>query len=149
MSTCEPGRTVQLLDLITLPACIPMTNELYGVMVSTFALGGLVGGSSGGHLARWIGRRGTLLYNNAVFIVAALMMALSEDVAVLCLGRFVVGVACGVATAAAPMYLAEISPNRMVCNVHVCVFPFVIHLPGLYGLRHDLPRIRTPHYTPP
>jgi SP family facilitated glucose transporter-like MFS transporter 8 len=81
-------------------------------MVVTFALGGLAGGSCGGQLARWLGRRGTLLYNNVTFLLAAAVLGLAYDFLTLNIGRFVVGVACGVTMSATAMYLAEISPNR-------------------------------------
>lgn len=58
------------------------------------------------------GRRGVILLAGLRFIVAAIISAAAQDVAVLLLGRFLVGLAIGVASMLTPLYLADISPAR-------------------------------------
>ena len=66
--------------------------------VSIFAIGGMCGGFIGGWIANKFGRKGGLLVNNLVGIIAALAMAFSKHVTsyeLLILGRFLIGVNCG------------------------------------------------------
>ena len=86
-------------------------------MVSIWAIGGLVGGLSAGFFADRFGRRGAMLANNAVAVLAALLMALAKpaaSVVPLIIGRFVSGLNCGANTVFPTMYLSEVSsiPTR-------------------------------------
>ena len=71
---------------------------MYAMAVSIFAIGGMCGGFIGGWIANKFGRKGGLLVNNLVGIIAALAMAFSKHVTsyeLLILGRFLIGVNCG------------------------------------------------------
>jgi sugar porter (SP) family MFS transporter len=106
---CDAPSTLAFLHL---PSCIGMSKLVWGAVVAAFPLGGLFGGFMGAHICKSIGRRNTLFYNNFVFIVASLLMALAYTPAMLIGGRFIVGLGAGMGTAVAPMYLAEIPPIR-------------------------------------
>ena len=82
--------------------------------VSIFAIGGMCGGFIGGWVANKFGRKGGLLVNNIVGIIAATAMAFSKYVTsyeLLILGRFLIGVNCG----------------ELNCNyLHMYIFPLDI-----------------------
>ncbi|XP_043918530.1 solute carrier family 2, facilitated glucose transporter member 9 isoform X2 [Protopterus annectens] len=133
----------------------PMDNGtltlLWSVTVSVFACGGLVGALIVVPLVKRLGRKGTLLLNNAFAVVASLLMALSEIASsfeMLILGRFVVGIDAGIALTALPMYLGEISPKQIrgslgqVTAIFICCGVFsgqVLGLPELLGKESTWP----------
>ncbi|KAF4522520.1 hypothetical protein B566_EDAN009967, partial [Ephemera danica] len=70
---------------------------LYSIAVSIFAIGGMVGGFSGGMIANRFGRKGGLLLNNVLGIGGACLMGftkISHSYEILFLGRFIIGVNC-------------------------------------------------------
>ncbi|XP_013785493.2 glucose transporter type 1-like [Limulus polyphemus] len=86
---------------------------LWSVTVSIFAIGGMVGGISGGAVANRCGRKGGLLLNNILAIFGGAFMGLSKasySIEMLLIGRLIIGFNCGLNTALVPMYLSEISP---------------------------------------
>ncbi|XP_036144106.1 glucose transporter type 1 isoform X4 [Monomorium pharaonis] len=91
-------------------------KTLYSVAVSIFAIGGMVGGFSGGTIANRFGRKGGLLLNNVLGIVGACLMGftkLAESYEMLFFGRFIIGVNCGLNTSLVPMYISEIAPLNL------------------------------------
>ncbi|KAJ2552001.1 Bifunctional purine biosynthesis protein PurH [Coemansia sp. RSA 1797] len=96
-----------------LPQCLPMSDTMFSLATSLFAVGGLVGSLGAGWLAERFGRRGGLVYNNIVFVLGPLLMALAVSPAMLAVGRFVSGVGSGAAVVIAPLYLSEIAPVRL------------------------------------
>eukprot|EP00095_Tigriopus_kingsejongensis_P005478 maker-scaffold491_size156641-snap-gene-0.27 protein:Tk05478 transcript:maker-scaffold491_size156641-snap-gene-0.27-mRNA-1 annotation:"glucose transporter isoform x" len=86
---------------------------LYAIAVAIFALGGMLGGFLGGCIANKCGRKGGLLINNVLGIGGALAMGMAkyaESYELLIVGRFVIGMNCGLNTSLVPMYISEISP---------------------------------------
>jgi len=47
-----------------------------------------------------------------LFIAGAIISAVAQDIIILLVGRFLVGLAIGAASMLTPLYLAEISPTR-------------------------------------
>ncbi|KAJ3187098.1 hypothetical protein HDU85_007136 [Gaertneriomyces sp. JEL0708] len=92
------------------PNCLPMNDWQWGTFVSMYLFGGIFGALSGGHWTTSLGRRRTIFYNNIVFLLGGVCMALGPSTSALTLGRFIVGVAAGIGTVAVPMYISEISP---------------------------------------
>ncbi|PNF37046.1 hypothetical protein B7P43_G08027 [Cryptotermes secundus] len=89
---------------------------LYSLAVSIFAIGGMLGGFCGGMIANRFGRKGGLLLNNLLGIVGAVLMGctkLSQLYEFLFLGRFIIGVNCGLNTSLVPMYISEIAPLNL------------------------------------
>ncbi|XP_053084734.1 solute carrier family 2, facilitated glucose transporter member 11b isoform X2 [Pangasianodon hypophthalmus] len=94
-------------DLLTL---------LWSSIVSVFTIGGLVGASVGASLAVRFGRKGTLLINNSLALIAAALMGLSSLTAafeLLIAGRFISGINAGVGICVQPLYLVEIAPRAL------------------------------------
>ncbi|MCW4466379.1 sugar porter family MFS transporter [Glutamicibacter sp. MNS18] len=96
----------------------PLRRELQinatteGFVVSILILGAAVGALLGGRLADAIGRRKTILYLAIIFIVGTVLCSLAPNWEALAVGRFILGLAVGGASAIVPVYLAEISPQE-------------------------------------
>lgn len=91
-------------------------NLLWAVTVSMFAIGGMIGGISGGYIANKFGRKMGLLGNQILGILGGILMWTSESASsyeMLIIGRFVIGIHCGLNTILAPMYISEIAPLNL------------------------------------
>lgn len=88
----------------------PLTPLMEGVIVSFLLVGAVVGAMTGGPIADRIGRRPTVLLAAVIFVVGALAVALTPNVAFLIFGRFILGLGVGLASLIVPLYIAEIAP---------------------------------------
>ncbi|EIE20603.1 general substrate transporter [Coccomyxa subellipsoidea C-169] len=81
-------------------------------------------GAFAGLLASWIsnrfGRRFTMICGGFAFVVGSVMQAAANHIALLVIGRVVLGVAIGFATQAVPMYLSEMSPATLRGSLNIC-----------------------------
>ncbi|KAF4672638.1 hypothetical protein FOL47_000268 [Perkinsus chesapeaki] len=75
-------------------------------------LGAFVGSLIGGPLGEFTGRRIALLIAAPISVIAYLTIALSSSPALLISSRFVAGLALGLSSFIAPVYIGEISPTR-------------------------------------
>ncbi len=80
------------------------------VVVSAVLLGAVAGAAFGGKLADALGRRKLLIQVAILFIIGAIGTALAPSPTLLAIGRVVVGVAIGIASFTAPLYISEVSP---------------------------------------
>jgi sugar porter (SP) family MFS transporter len=80
------------------------------IVVSAVLLGATFGAVVGGRLTDRLGRRSTLLQVAALFILGAIGTALAPTMLWLSMGRLAVGIAIGIASFTAPLYISEISP---------------------------------------
>jgi sugar porter (SP) family MFS transporter len=87
----------------------PFTN---GIVVSAVLLGALLGAAFSGNLTDAYGRKSVLITVAIIFVVGSLATAIANNLIFFILGRIVVGVAIGVASYAAPLYISEIAPPR-------------------------------------
>ena len=86
---------------------------LVGVVTSV-ALGGAAAGSlAGGWLADRFGRRHVILATAVLFVAGSILSSLSASVGWLIGSRVLIGIATGVASFVAPMYLSEIAPPKV------------------------------------
>lgn len=81
-----------------------------GLVVAAVPIGAVGGAAFAGPAADRYGRRLMILLAAAVFIVGALASAAAPGVEVLVGARIVIGVAIGLASAAAPVYISEVAP---------------------------------------
>jgi MFS family permease len=88
---------------------IASDDLIWGFFVSIYLLGGIIGGLAGGHLASFYGRRVTLIYNNAFFLIGGLSLYSAPHILILCTSRFILGLGAGVATSVVPLYINELS----------------------------------------
>jgi len=80
------------------------------IVVSSVLLGSLVGAAVGGILADRLGRRKLLIITAVVFGLGAIGAALAPGTAWLVVARVVSGIAIGIASFVAPLYISEIAP---------------------------------------
>jgi sugar porter (SP) family MFS transporter len=81
-----------------------------GLVVSALLLGAMAGALGAGKLADTWGRRPSVVVAGLAAAVGALTAAAATDLAMLLAGRFVIGLAVGVTSAIAPLYIAELAP---------------------------------------
>ncbi|XP_030438504.1 solute carrier family 2, facilitated glucose transporter member 11-like [Gopherus evgoodei] len=89
---------------------------LWSVIASIFSLGGLCGAYIGGSIAIRLGRKGALLVNNFIAILASILMGISFPTGLfelLMAGRFLIGVNTGVGICVQPLYIGEIAPKHL------------------------------------
>ena len=122
-----------------------LVKTLYGVMVSLFAIGGMIGSFAAGYVADWLGRKKSMFFNNILAIVAVVFMATTkyaEYYELLIVGRVLIGINAGINTGLAPLYLTEIAPISLrgalgIMNqigiVTAILLSQVLGLPALLG----------------
>lgn len=108
-----------------------------GLVVAAVPIGAVGGAAIAGPAADTYGRRLMILVAAAVFILGALASAAAPGVEVLVIARIVIGVAIGLASAAAPVYISEVAPpesrGRLVSffQLAVTIGILVAYLVGL------------------
>jgi len=83
------------------------------IVVGAVLLGAMIGAAGGGRLADRFGRRLVLVQVACLFILGALGTSLASGATLLSVGRVVVGIAIGIASFTAPLYISEISPAHI------------------------------------
>ena len=76
--------------------------------VNAFVVGGMIGGLSGGWLANKFGRKQGLLYTQIFSFTGAVLSGLAKTAGsyeMLIIGRFGIGIACGLFTGLVPLYM--------------------------------------------
>ena len=98
-----------------------LTGALKGFIVSSALLGALVGALFSGVLSKAIGRKTSLIISAVLFGISAwgsgLPSMLPESITLMVVFRIIGGVAIGIASMNAPMYIAEIAPAEKRGNL--------------------------------
>ncbi len=82
------------------------------VIVSIILIGALVGACFGGLLTDRLGRRSTLMITAVFFLIGTVIVTTAHTLFVLFIGRIIVGLAIGVVSMAAPLYIAEMADPK-------------------------------------
>jgi SP family galactose:H+ symporter-like MFS transporter len=90
-----------------------LSDRLQEIVVSAVLVGAVIGAAGGGRLADRFGRRRLIILSAVVFSVGAIGTAFTPSIALLIAGRIVVGIAIGIASFIAPMYISELAPARI------------------------------------
>jgi MFS transporter, sugar porter (SP) family len=90
-----------------------ITDEAIQLIVSALLWGAACGALFSGVLSSRFGRRRTILISALNFILGSLLCALAPNEHILIIARFILGLAVGVASFTAPLYLSEVSPGRV------------------------------------
>lgn len=94
----------------TVQALWGLTPGMHGIAMAAALYGTVLGAVIGGWPTDRFGRRPTLLWVGLLYFVSAVWSGLATGPYSFSLARFIGGVGVGVATVAAPLYIAEISP---------------------------------------
>lgn len=89
-----------------------LSTTLIEITVSAVLLGALTGSALSGKLTDFFGRRRVLVVVAIIFVVGTLITALAPDKITLIVGRIILGIAIGIGSFTAPLYLAEIAPYQ-------------------------------------
>jgi sugar porter (SP) family MFS transporter len=109
----------------------PLTAAMNGWIVGSVLLGALSGAIVSGRLTDYFGRRKVLITAAVIFILGALSTAAAPSIVTLVVGRIIVGLAIGVASYVAPLYISEIAPkehrgtlvslNQLAITIGICL----------------------------
>ena len=87
-----------------------LSDFTHGLAVSMALYGTVVGAMSGGVFADKLGRKKSLFWVGALFLISALGSALSQGVYVFMVFRLIGGFSIGASSVVSPLYIAEIAP---------------------------------------
>jgi sugar porter (SP) family MFS transporter len=90
-----------------------LSSTMEEFVVSAVLIGAVLGAAGGGVLADRFGRRLTIILAAGIFVAGAIGTSLAPDIASLVIGRGVVGIAIGLASFSAPLYISEVAPPDM------------------------------------
>jgi MFS family permease len=89
-----------------------MTDTEFATVSSIYTLGGLIGALSAGPLSSKRGRLLPMRITTPFHIVGSLMEALSPNIPVIAIGRFLSGIGSGASLVVVPIYISEVSPSN-------------------------------------
>lgn len=90
-----------------------LTTVAKEFIVSSVLLGAMVGSLLSGRLTDQYGRRGILLVISGLFIIGTLIASLTTHVMGIMGGRLIIGLAIGIGSYTAPLYIAEVAPINL------------------------------------
>jgi SP family galactose:H+ symporter-like MFS transporter len=90
-----------------------LSSTMQEIVVSAVLVGAVIGAGSGGILADRFGRRKMIIIAAVIFVLGAVFTATTVNVYSLIAGRIAVGIAIGIASFIAPMYISEVAPSNI------------------------------------
>jgi SP family galactose:H+ symporter-like MFS transporter len=87
-----------------------LTAESEGLVVSGVLFGATFSSLFSGRLTDHFGRRLVILGISFLFVAGSIVAALAQNVTTLVVGRIILGLAIGIASFTAPLYISEVSP---------------------------------------
>ena len=91
----------------------PMNAITQGWVVSAAIVGSVIGAAANGILADWFGRKKIIVSTGIIFTAASFFCAYAQSVGQLIAARILIGIAVGMVTFVVPLYLSEISPQKV------------------------------------
>jgi sugar porter (SP) family MFS transporter len=98
--------------MIFVRSTFALSRQMEEIVVSVVLVGAMLGAITGGTIADRIGRRNTLVWGGAIFIVGSLLAPLSPNVGALIAARALLGLAIGFTSVTAPVYVSELAPPQ-------------------------------------
>ncbi|OWZ31223.1 vacuolar membrane protein [Cryptococcus neoformans c45] len=114
--TCQTAENYpEVLQIpIAIPVgCIPMTTSSFGIVVSIFTLGGLLGSLAASTTTSRYGQVGTLRLSAAMVLAGSTCIGFAGNTSSMLIGRILVGIGCGLSTVTVPVFVAQIAPPSM------------------------------------
>jgi SP family galactose:H+ symporter-like MFS transporter len=108
------------LDIGVIAGALPFITDEFQItsqqqewVVSSMMFGAAVGAIGSGWLSYHLGRKYSLMVGAVLFVVGSLCSAFAPNVDILLVSRVLLGLAVGIASFTAPLYLSEIAPERI------------------------------------
>ncbi|EKS7793863.1 sugar porter family MFS transporter [Edwardsiella piscicida] len=108
------------LDIGVIAGALPFITDTFNItssqqewVVSSMMFGAAVGAVGSGWMNHRMGRKYSLMIGAILFVVGSLCSAFAPNVDILILSRILLGLAVGIASYTAPIYLSEIAPERI------------------------------------
>ncbi len=108
------------IDIVNVGYALPVITDQFHISSSAAAMavtlglvGYVVGSLLDGVIGDRYGRRLALTLSVITFSIGSLIAVFSQDLTVLCVGRFIAGMGIGAEISAATAYIGEISPARL------------------------------------
>lgn len=109
-----------------------INSYMQGILVSSTLAGAAIGAISNGHFADLLGRKKILIFTAILFFIGSIFCAIAPNILILITSRFIIGIAIGVVTFATPLYIAEISPEK-IRGMLVSLFQLAITIGILFS----------------
>ncbi|SPJ34289.1 sugar porter family MFS transporter [Kushneria phyllosphaerae] len=90
-----------------------VSTLMEGWIVSSMMAGAALGALGAGAISQRLGRKKALMYSSLLFFIGALVAVMSTSPNILIIARILLGLAVGVASFTAPLYLSEVAPERI------------------------------------
>lgn len=90
-----------------------LTSFQTEVVISAVLLGAIIGAFLSGKLTDTFGRKSLLIITAVIFIIGSLLSGLAVNFSYLVIGRMFLGIAIGMGSFIAPLYLAELAPPHI------------------------------------
>lgn len=91
----------------------PLSTMMKEWIVSSVLLGAMMGSLCSGRLTDHYGRRTVMLIISNLFIIGTLIASLAPTVSAILIGRLCIGLAIGIGSYTAPLYIAEVAPFKL------------------------------------
>ncbi|PIA50425.1 hypothetical protein AQUCO_01300872v1 [Aquilegia coerulea] len=88
-------------------------SQILTLFTSSLYIAALLASFVASWITRRFGRTWTIFYGGLVFVVGAIMNGLAQNIAMLIIGRLLLGVGVGFASQSVPLYLSEMAPYKM------------------------------------
>jgi sugar porter (SP) family MFS transporter len=98
--------------LIFVRSTFSLSTQMEEVVVSVVLVGSMLGAVTGGIFADRAGRRATLAWGGVLFIAGSVLAPLSPNVFTLIIARTLLGIAIGLTSVTAPVYVSELAPPQ-------------------------------------
>jgi sugar porter (SP) family MFS transporter len=109
-------------DSAVISGAVPFYKNIFGLesgswilgfSVGSIIAGAIIGNFIGGPFSDYLGRKGVLIITAFLFAFCALGTALTNSITFFVIARIIGGLGVGMAILVAPMYIAEISPQKL------------------------------------
>lgn len=108
------------LDVGVISGALPFIGKYFNAhdqacqwVVSSLLFGAVLGTLGSGYLSRKFGRKNTILVSAVIFAIGAVLSSLATSITILITVRIFLGLAVGIASFTAPLYLSEMAPKRI------------------------------------
>ena len=108
------------LDIGVISGALPFIGKHFGAsdiakewIVSSLLVGAVLGTLVSGFISRKYGRKNTIIVSAIIFAIGAVLSSIANSVPILIGVRVFLGIAVGIASFTAPLYLSEMAPQKI------------------------------------